>query len=60
MINLENNNVVVVRCASCEFLRECRVVLKCGHPCGLKRPTYDSYCPHGKTKEEVKYEDKTD
>lgn len=59
MIDIDNNEIVIVRCKSCRYLRECRAVLKCGHPNGLKQPTYDDYCPYGKTKEEVAYEDET-
>jgi hypothetical protein len=59
MVNDVDNNTVVVRCANCQFIRQCRVVLRCGHPNGLKQPTYDSYCSYGEQKEEVPYEDKT-
>ena len=54
-----DNSIGVVRCYKCKYLRECRVVLKCGHPKGLKQPTYSSYCSYGKTKDEVTYENKT-
>jgi hypothetical protein len=59
MIDYANNSTVITRCSKCKYLRECRVVLKCGHPNGLKQPTYDSYCSYGEQKEEVPYEDKT-
>ena len=57
--NYVNNSNTVVRCTECEYLRECRVILKCTHPCGLKRPSVDSFCSYGKQKDII-YEDKTD
>jgi hypothetical protein len=59
MIKRANNTNTVTHCVECEYLRECRVVLKCSHPCGLKRPSADSFCSYGKIKE-VAYENKTD
>jgi hypothetical protein len=59
MIDKSDNKTVVDKCCKCKYLRECRVVLKCGHPYGLKQPTYDSYCSYGEQKEEEVYEDKT-
>lgn len=58
--NAGDNKVTVIRCEKCRFLKECRAVLKCEHPYGLKSPNYSSYCSYGEQKEEVKYENKTD
>ena len=52
-----NNITTVIRCEECVYLRECRVTLKCSHPCGLKNPSVDSFCSYGKLKE-ITYEDK--
>jgi hypothetical protein len=59
LINSVDNKTTVICCEECVYLRECRVVLKCSHPCGLKNPSVDSYCSYGKQKEVI-YEDKTD
>lgn len=54
-----DNTTVIVSRSKCKYLRECRVVLKCGHPNSLKQPSYNSYCSYVEQKEEVPYEDKT-
>jgi len=53
-----NKITTVVYCDECKYLKECRVILKCSHPRGLKNISADSYCSYGKTKE-ANYEDKT-
>jgi hypothetical protein len=60
MSNRANNITTVVPCDECRYLKECRAVLKCEHPYGLKSPSYDSYCSYGEQKEEVTNENKTD
>ena len=41
---------IVTCCAQCEYAKECRAILKCSNPRGLRVITRATFCSYGKPK----------